>query len=77
MAKQMNYETSQALNPQEFKRYIGAQRLAFNHMLKTLNKQRLLAPSSGHPPKLALADQVLVALQYWREYRIYFHIAID
>jgi hypothetical protein len=28
-------------------------------------------------PKLSLEDQVLVALQYWREYRTYFHIAQD
>jgi hypothetical protein len=31
----------------------------------------------GRPPKLAVADQVLVALPYWREYRPYFHIAVS
>ncbi|MGF1601449.1 MAG: IS5 family transposase [Thermosynechococcaceae cyanobacterium] len=73
----MNYETSQALKPQDFKRYVGVQRSTFKQMLRTLHKQRLLAPNSGRPPKLSLADQLLVALQYWREYRTYFHIAID
>jgi hypothetical protein len=28
----------------------------------------------GAKPKLALADRVLVCLEYWREYRTYFHI---
>jgi DDE superfamily endonuclease len=29
---------------------------------------------SGRPTKLSLEDQILVTLQYWREYRTYFHI---
>lgn len=31
----------------------------------------------GCPNKLDLEDQVLICLQYWREYRTYFHIAQD
>ncbi|HBC41289.1 MAG TPA: hypothetical protein DCZ88_05140 [Pseudanabaena sp.] len=27
--------------------------------------------------KLSLEDQILITLQYWREYRTYFHIAND
>ena len=33
--------------------------------------------NAGRPPKLYRPDQLLVALQYWREYRTYFHIAGD
>lgn len=29
---------------------------------------------SGRPSKLSVADQVLISLEYWREYRTYFHI---
>ncbi|RPI90635.1 MAG: transposase family protein [Chloroflexi bacterium] len=29
----------------------------------------------GRPPKLSRADQLLMTLIYWREYRIKFHIA--
>ncbi len=29
----------------------------------------------GRPPKLSRADQLLVTLMYWREYRTQFHIA--
>jgi len=32
-------------------------------------------PSFGRPPKLSRADQLLMTLMYWREYRTQFHIA--
>ncbi len=32
---------------------------------------------SGRPPELIVEDQVLMVLQYWREYRTYFHIGQD
>ena len=38
-------------------------------------QQKRKKPKPGRPPKLSLEDQVLLALQYWREYRTYFHIA--
>jgi hypothetical protein len=31
--------------------------------------------SFGRPPKLSRADQLLMTLMYWREYRTQFHIA--
>ncbi|MBN3899324.1 MAG: transposase family protein [Nostoc sp. NOS(2021)] len=36
-----------------------------------------LKQTRGYPNKLALEEQALVCLQYWREYRTYFHIASD
>jgi len=41
------------------------------------NEYYLSQSNAGRPPKLARPDQLLVALQYWREYRSYFHIAQD
>ena len=32
-------------------------------------------PNFGRPPKLKRADQLLMTLMYWREYRTQFHIA--
>jgi hypothetical protein len=32
-------------------------------------------PRFGRPPKLSRADQLLMTLMYWREYRTQFHIA--
>ena len=31
----------------------------------------------GRPPKLSRADQLLMTLMYWREYRTEFHIGIS
>jgi hypothetical protein len=30
---------------------------------------------TGRPPKLSVEDQVLMTLEYWREYRTFFHLA--
>jgi hypothetical protein len=73
----MNYETVQALSSQEFKRYTGVYKQTFDFMLESWRLYNFNRSKAGRPPKLDLADQLLVALQYWREYRPYFHIAID
>ena len=39
-------------------------------------KQELPTPRNrGGQPKLSIEDQLLITLEYWREYRTYFHIA--
>lgn len=73
----MNYEASQALSHSQFKRRFGVQRATFKRMLKGLNAQRPQVRWPGRPHKLSLKDQILVALEYWREYRTYFHISTD
>ena len=45
--------------------------------MRSCATQAQLKKKSGTPAKLSLEDQVLVSLQYWREYRTYFHIAQD
>ncbi len=48
--------------------------VVFQEMVAIL-KQELLRPKQrGGQPKLSVEDQLLIALEYWREYRIYFHI---
>jgi Helix-turn-helix of DDE superfamily endonuclease len=32
---------------------------------------------SGRPSKLSIEDQVLMTLEYWREYRTHFHIGVS
>jgi hypothetical protein len=46
-------------------------------MVKGVKAQIPELPHPGRPPKLSIEDQVLVALEYWREYRTYFHISTD
>ncbi len=69
----MRYTTVQALADAEFKRSTGVQRSTFEQMLAVLDNA---LPAFGRPPKLSRADQLLLTLMYWREYRTEFHIAL-
>ena len=66
------YALLKALAPAEFKRFSGVHRATFEKMLEALEGGSG-ARKSRRPAKLALADQLLVALQYWQEYWPYFH----
>jgi hypothetical protein len=72
----MSYEQVKDLRPAEFKRYCGVEPETFRRMVEVvsnhLRKQRRLP---GRPTKLAVEDQVLLTLEYWREYRTLFHLA--
>jgi hypothetical protein len=68
----MNYETIEQLKDSDFKRLTGVQRATFNQMLAVIEKG---LRTFGRPPKLSRADQLLMTLMYWREYRTEFHIA--
>jgi hypothetical protein len=70
----MNIKIAQTLSPKHFKRRFGVQRNTFKEMLKVLDPLWRPIPLCGAKPKLTLAQQVLVTLEYWREYRTYFHI---
>jgi hypothetical protein len=68
----MNYETIEHLKDSDFKRLTGVQRETFDQMLAVVEKG---LRDFGRPPKLSRADQLLMTLMYWREYRTEFHIA--
>ena len=68
----MRYETIQHLKDTDFKRLTGVQRETFEEMLQVIEKG---LRDFGRPPKLSRADQLLMTLMYWREYRTEFHIA--
>lgn len=72
----MQYEQTKSLTEGEFKRLFGVKRQTFDEMVGVMRQYIKLKKTSGSP-KLSREDQVLVALQYWREYRTYFHIASD
>lgn len=67
----MRYETIEQLKDSDFKRLTGVQRETFEEMLKVVEKG---LRDFGRPPKLSRADQLLMTLMYWREYRTEFHI---
>ena len=68
----MRYETIEHLKDSDFKRLTGVQRETFELMLKVVEKG---LRNFGRPSKLRRADQLLMTLMYWREYRTENHIA--
>ena len=68
----MRYKSIQHLKDTDFKRLTGVQRETFEMMLKVVEKG---LRDFGRPTKLSRADQLLMTLMYWREYRTEFHIA--
>lgn len=69
----MKYETVENLKEEDFKRSTGVSRAMFGKMLNVVeNGMR----EFGRRPKLSRADQLLMTLMYWREYRTEFHIGI-
>lgn len=71
----MSYARLQDLQDDEFRRRTGASKKLFAKQVVILSeaekeKKRL----GGKPNRLAMEDRLLMALEYWREYRTYFHI---
>jgi len=71
--RRMRYETVQLLKDEEFKRSTGVQRSTFEKMLEVVEAG---LRDFGRPTKLSRADQLLMTLMYWREYRTEFHIGL-
>jgi len=69
----MKYETVKSLTDTDFKRSTGVSRRVFTQMLQVVEKG---LRSFGRPSKLSRADQLLLTLMYWREYRTEFHIGL-
>ena len=71
----MYYERLENKSKTEFKRLTGIKRTTFKVMVEILetqyNKDHILG---GKPSKLSMQDKLLMTLEYWREYRTYFHI---
>jgi hypothetical protein len=72
----MSYEQIKDLRPALFKRYCSVKPETFQKMVTVVSDH--LAETrikTGRPPKLAVEYQVLMTLEYWREYRTLFHLA--
>lgn len=75
----MNTQFYLNLKPHEFKRRFGVKIQTFQEMVNAIKQFRLEHPKDrrGRHTILTLQEQVLVALEYWREYRTYFHIGTN
>ena len=69
----MRYETVKTLKDGEFKRLTGVSRAVYEKMLAIVVRD---LRDFGRPSKLSRADQLLMTLMYWREYRTEFHIGV-
>lgn len=68
------YEQLRELSPEQFRRACGVKPRTFSRMVKVLGKAKA-KQKPGRPSVLSLENQLLLTLEYLREYRTYFHIA--
>jgi hypothetical protein len=59
---------------EDFKRLTGVLPETFQAMLRAVQRS---ASKFGRPPTLSDADQLLLTLLYWREYRTQYHVAAE
>ena len=69
----MRYNQVKDRKPEEFQRLTGVKPPVFEQMLSAVRGQ---IREFGRHCKLPLADQLLLCLMYWREYRSQAHIAL-
>ena len=69
------WEEIKNYSSENFKRLTGVSIEVFEEMLWVLEKEENAKKKKGRPSRFALEDQLLIALEYWGEYRTYFHIA--
>lgn len=75
MAKRTKYGQLKKFDGAEFRRLTGVKRQTFEEMVVILAESRAKKEASGgHRSKLCVQDQLLMALEYLREYRTYFHL---
>ncbi len=72
----MKYDQIQGMGDEKFRRLTGVKRKTFSAMVEILTEASNEKKSKGgRKSKLSIEDQLLMALEYMREYRTYFHIA--
>lgn len=71
----MTYEQFKHLKPSAFKRRCGVQPETFEPMADLLRPQLDRKGKRGGQCQLSVEDQLLLVLEYWREYRTQFHMA--
>ena len=74
---EMRYIELEYLSDAEFKRLCGVSRGTFAEMVTVLCPHLERQGRRGGQAKLKVEDQLLVVLEYWREYRSQFHIGVN
>lgn len=69
------YDSVCKLSSTEFRRLTGVQKTTFLAMIAVVKEAENKRTSRrGKPPHLSIEDRLLMALEYLREYRTYFHL---
>jgi len=69
------YEELKQLSPQQFRRLTGVKQETFSEMINILLAvQNGRYRKAGRKSGLSIEDKLLMALEYLREYRTYFHL---
>ena len=76
MVLQLKYEQVKSLSDEQFRRLTGVKRSTFDRMIKILEEAaKKKKTKGGRKNKLSIENQLLMALEYIREYRTYFHVS--
>jgi hypothetical protein len=71
----MRFDSINKLKGEAFRRLTGVRRSTFEEMAALLFAAKCRQKAAGGKPNtLCVEDQLLMMLEYWREYRTYFHI---
>ncbi|BBI17210.1 ISRin1, transposase orfA [Neochlamydia sp. S13] len=72
------YEELKVLSAEQFRRLTGVKRETFERMVEVLvEAQNRRYRRAGRRGGLSIQDKLLMALEYLREYRIYFHFSFQ
>ena len=72
----MKWSAVENLDTEAFRRLTGVKRPTFEKMVEILSQaHKANQARGGRQPKLSIEEKLLMALEYLREYRTYFHIS--
>jgi len=72
----MRYGDIQKLNDADFRTVTGFKKETYKTMVEVLKQAEIIKKArGGRPSDHIIEDKLLMACQYWREYRTYLHIA--
>jgi hypothetical protein len=72
----MRYKALKEFKEEEFRRLTGVKQSSFKKMVDILKEAEVKKKAlGGKPNSLEMEDRLLMALEYIREYRTYFHVA--
>jgi len=78
MSKTIKYYKVNKLNNEDFKRVVGVKKETFKEMVAIVKKHYLKKRAKGGKKRsLSANDEILMMLEYYREYRTFKHLGVD